>query len=362
MRSPRHHLTSQKRKLSRIGHSTSQHLPLWIFSWSGIQQSLHHQTPQYCCSIGSMGTCRAVRSCVRGEAIFRTNSFTEYKRSGLSKARKVNLAATLWKSFNSSPVRRSSSSLTSSGGSCHFAVLCSSLVRLALGPPTSSVPGVATPLASVNPKALKARETCCWSGSYSILHCRNVSVLARKLAVRDCDDPGPRVTTLLSSYAPRSKLSAYSRSSCRPTTKKSSPCTRRYVSKSLWKKCHGDATLQNLSVMLSPPLGWVPRSLHRLSQFPAHAWLLCLGVFVWQSDADVADHTGVKVGSTHICDGDQEKVLHSKNVFLARNTDHDSQSFQRRCCRDDPFMAHTRTHRRERYRGASAFPLFVSST
>ena len=61
---------------------------------------------------------RAVRSCVRGEAIFRINSFTEYKRSGLSVARKLNLAATLWSSFNSFPVRRSSSSLTSSEGSC----------------------------------------------------------------------------------------------------------------------------------------------------------------------------------------------------------------------------------------------------
>ena len=94
---------------------------------------------------------RAVRSRVRGEAIFRINSFTEYKRTGLSIARKLNLAATLWNN-NSSPVRRSSYSLTSSGRSCHFAVLRNPLIWLALGPPTSSVPGVATPLASVNPK------------------------------------------------------------------------------------------------------------------------------------------------------------------------------------------------------------------
>ena len=51
--------------------------------------------------------------------------------------------------------------------------------------PTSSVPGVATPLALVNPKDFKARETCCWSGSHTIPHCRNVSVLPKKLAVRD---------------------------------------------------------------------------------------------------------------------------------------------------------------------------------
>ena len=118
----------------------------------------------------------------------------------------------------------------------HFAVLRSSLISLALGPPTSSGPGVATPFASVNPKAFKARETCCWSGSYPILHCRNVSVLPKKLAVRDYDGSGLRVTTLLSSCAPRSKLSACSRSSCRPTMKKSSPCTRMYISRSLWKK------------------------------------------------------------------------------------------------------------------------------
>ena len=35
---------------------------------------------------------RAVRSCARGEAIFRINAFTEYKRSGLSITRKLNLA------------------------------------------------------------------------------------------------------------------------------------------------------------------------------------------------------------------------------------------------------------------------------
>ena len=183
---------------------------------------------------------RAVRSCVRGEAIFRINSFTGYRRSGLSIARKLKLAATLWNSFNSSPVRSSSSSLTSSGGSCHFAVLHSSLIWLALGPPTSSVPGVPTLLAQVNPKAFQVRETCCRSGSYSILHCRNVSVLPKNLAVRDYDGPGLRVTTLLRSY--RSKLSACFRPSCRPTMKKSSPCTRMYVSRSLWKKWYGDAT------------------------------------------------------------------------------------------------------------------------
>ena len=56
-----------------------------------------------------------MRSLARGEAIFRTNSFTEYKGSGLSMARKLNRAATLWNSFSSPPVRRSSSSLISSG-------------------------------------------------------------------------------------------------------------------------------------------------------------------------------------------------------------------------------------------------------
>ena len=131
------------------------------------------------------------RSSVRGESIFRISSFTEYKRSGLSIARKLNLAATLR----------------------------NSLISLALGPPTSSVPEVATPSASVSPRAFKARETCCWSGSYSILHCHNVSVLPKKLAVRDCDDSGPRVTTLLSLKTPRSRLSACFRPSCRPTMK-----------------------------------------------------------------------------------------------------------------------------------------------
>ena len=95
---------------------------------------------------------RAVRSCVRGEAIFRINSFTEYKRSGLSMARKIEFRRYTI-SFNSCPVRRSSSSLTPSGGSCHFAVPRNSLIWLASGPPTSSIQD------SVNPKGFKCVET-----------------------------------------------------------------------------------------------------------------------------------------------------------------------------------------------------------
>ena len=109
-----------------------------------------------------------MRSSARAEAIFRINSCTDYKRSGLSIARKLNLAVTLWNNFSSSPVRRSSSSSISSGGSRHFAVLRNSLISLALGPPGSSLPGVATHRALVSPSAFEARETCCWSCSYSI--------------------------------------------------------------------------------------------------------------------------------------------------------------------------------------------------
>ena len=39
--------------------STSLLLPLWIFSWSCIQQSLRHQIPQYCCPTRSMHICRS---------------------------------------------------------------------------------------------------------------------------------------------------------------------------------------------------------------------------------------------------------------------------------------------------------------
>ena len=162
---------------------------------------------------------RAVRSCVRGEAIFRINFFTEYKRSGLSMARKLNLAATPWNSFKSSPVRRSSSSLTSSRGSCHFAVPRNSLIGPALGGQSHSLEG--------------ARNV--------LLVCVSV-FYTKKLIVRACDHSGPRVTTLLNSYTPRNKFSARFRPSRRPTMKKSSPCTRLYVCKPLWKKWHGEAT------------------------------------------------------------------------------------------------------------------------
>ena len=75
----------------------------------------------------------------------------------------------------------------------------------------------------------------------------------------------------------------------------------------------------NPGIMFSPTLGSIQRSVHRLSQFHTHGWLLCLGVLVWQSDVDVANCIGVEEGSTHICDGDQERVLNSQNVFLTRN-------------------------------------------
>ena len=104
--------------------------------------------------------------------------------------------------------------------------------------------------------------------------------------------------------------------------------------------------LQNLSIVFSPTLGTIQRTVHRLSQFPAHAWLLCLGILVRQSDVDVADCISVEVGSTHVSGGTQERVLNSKHVFLTRHTEKNPKSLQRRCCREDrfdSFVAHLRT-------------------
>ena len=143
----------------------------------------------------------------------------------------------------------------------------------------TSVPGVATPRASVRPRAFQALGTCRWSGSYSILHCCDVGVLPKKLVVRDCDDSGSTVTTLLSSYALRSKLSVCFRSSRRPDVKKSSPCTSNPQWKSKFASlCGRNGTEKprvrkilpppNVSVVFSPTLGSIQRSVHRLSQFP----------------------------------------------------------------------------------------------
>ena len=89
----------------------------------------------------------------------------------------------------------------------------------------------------------------------------------------------------------------------------SSPCTGMWVCK-LLRKWHGEATprenptaSKNLSRNFSPPLGSIQRSVHRFSH---------LGVFVWQSDVDVADCISVEVGSTHVSGGDQGKVLDVK--------------------------------------------------
>ena len=68
---------------------------------------------------------------------------------------------------------------------------------------------------------------------------------------------------------------------------------------------------------------------------------------VQQSNINVTHYGSIEVSSTHVCDGNQERVENSKNVFLTRNTKQDSQSFQRRCRREDrfdPFVAHFRTH------------------
>ena len=176
---------------------------------------------------------------------------------------------------------------------------------LALGPPTSSVPGVATLLASVSPKACKARETCCWSGSYSIPHCRNVSVLPKKLAVCDCDDLGPRVTTL-----PRTRLSACFRSSCRPTIKNHSRAPE------CWR-WHGEATPRE-----NPPVSMASRDPYIvLRNFPHTPGCFAFGLFVWQSNVDITHRISIEVSSTHVRDGNEERVFNSKNVFLTRNTE-----------------------------------------
>ena len=105
--------------------------------------------------------------------------------------------------------------------------------------------------------------------------------------------------------------------------------------------------LQDLRVMLSPSLGRIQRAIHCLSQFPTHAWLFRFGVLTRQSDVDVTHRISMEVSSTHICDGDQHGVFNLENVFLTRNTEQDSQSFQTRCCREDrfdPLVAYFCTH------------------
>ena len=138
-------------------------------------------------------------------------------------------------------------------------------------------------LASVSPRAFKARETCCWSGSYSILHCRNVSVLPKKLIVCDWDDSGPRVTT----FAQLVSTSQQTQCMLPPLT---SAHHEKIVTvhqnvglqafvEEVARRSHASgksSRLQNLSIMFSPTLSSIQGSVHRLSQFPAHAWLLCL--------------------------------------------------------------------------------------
>ena len=148
----------------------------------------------------------------------------------------------------------------------------------------------------------------------------------KTLAVRECDDSEPRVTTLLSSYALRSKLGACFRSSCRPTQKhrRASECTSPSLCGQMARRCHApwqSSSLQDLRVVLSPPLGCIQGSVHCLSQFPTHDWLLYICVLVWHSHGDSTHCVTIEVSSTHVCDGNQERVFKPKIVYLVRNTE-----------------------------------------
>ena len=128
-------------------------------------------------------------------------------------------------------------------------------------------------------------------------------------ADRDSDDSGPRVTTLLNSHAPRNKLSACFRPSRRPTMTKNRHQAKECGFSSLYGRSGTEShasgkssCLPNLIIVFSPPLSRIQRTVHRCSQWAAHAWLLCLGILVWQSDVDVPNCICVEVGSTHLPD------------------------------------------------------------
>ena len=123
-------------------------------------------------------------------AIFRINAFTEYRRSSLYIARLLNLATTLWNKINSSPVRRSSSCSISSGRSRHFAALRNSLISLALGPRRRFLEWPRPWHWSV-PRPARRGIRAAGLARTRFSHCRNVSVLPKKLTVCDCDNSGP---------------------------------------------------------------------------------------------------------------------------------------------------------------------------
>ena len=149
----------------------------------------------------------------------------------------------------------------------------------------------------------------------------------KKLAVRDCDDSGPRVTTfaqfVCTSEQTQCMLSPLSSTHNEKIVTVHQDVGLQTFMEEVARRSHTSgkpSRLPNLGIMFSPTLGSIQRSIHRLSQFPTHTWLLYLGVLVRQTDVDVANCIGVEVGSTHICDGDQERVLNLKDVFLTRNT------------------------------------------
>ena len=110
--------------------------------------------------------------------------------------------------------------------------------------------------------------------------------------------------------------------------------------------------LQNLGIMSSPTLGSIQRPVPRLSQFPAHVWMLCLGGPRLATGRRRRGLHQRRSGLDSCQRWRSRRVFKVKNVFLTRDTEKNPKSFQRRCCREvrlDPFLWRTCVHtRRER--------------
>ena len=124
-----------------------------------------------------------------------------------------------------------------------------------------------------------------------------------------------------------------------------------------WKKPPASWTWARRS-----PQTWASsKDLYIVFRNSPHAWLHCLGVLVWQSDANVANCVCTEVGSTRVSGGNQER-------FSTRNTSswHATLSRIRRTSNGSVAKNvgstsswRTSVHaRRERWRGASALHFF----
>ena len=209
-----------------------------------------------------------------------------------------------------------SSSLVTSGASCHFAAVRDSLISQ-----LADIAGLgsASIISSWHAHTTSIGHSNCLQGSRVMLLVQlvlQISIVSWSKTDRDCDKSVLNITTFLDPCA-----------LCSLTQQ----CVLSPLTLAHWKNRHHSprckfvshrgrsgtetlrpvkASLHELCTMFSPPLSSGQGSVHGLSFLSTYAWLLCLFILVRQSPVHVAYCVCVEVGSAHTSNCNQDRVCH----------------------------------------------------